>query len=85
MYKSFIFCVQLEGASQEEWADFKEEINLMKDIKYHKNIINMIGCSTVEQPNCLVVEFMQHGDLLHYLRKRRSRVSTLIVKGFHFK
>ena len=49
----------------------------MKNIGYHKNIVNMIGCSTIKQPLCLLVEYMIHGDLLHYLRKRRSRVSTL--------
>ncbi|XP_066917058.1 uncharacterized protein [Clytia hemisphaerica] len=65
-----------DGAQQEEFADFKEEITLMKSIGYHKNIVNMIGCSTVRQPMCLLVEFMEHGDLLNFLRKRRSKLCT---------
>ena len=62
--------------------DFKEEINVMKMIGYHKNIVNLIGCSTVQQPNCLVVEFMEGGDLLRYLRERRRNVCTLSSQYF---
>ena len=51
----------------------------MKNIGYHKNIVNMIGCSTIRQPMCLLVEFMEHGDLLNYLRKRRSKVFNLWI------
>ena len=63
-----------EGAAQDEFLDFKEEITLMKSIGYHKNIVNMIGCSTIKQPLCLLVEFMQYGDLLNFMRKRRTKV-----------
>ncbi|XP_065662146.1 tyrosine-protein kinase receptor torso isoform X3 [Hydra vulgaris] len=63
-----------EGANQSEINDFREEISLMKSIGYHKNIVNMIGCSTIKKPLCLIVEFMENGDLLHYLRNKRSKV-----------
>ncbi|XP_047133488.1 insulin receptor isoform X2 [Hydra vulgaris] len=63
-----------EGANQSEINDFREEINLMKRIGYHKNIVNIIGCSTIKKPLCLIVEFMENGDLLHYLRNKRSKV-----------
>ncbi|XP_065684315.1 uncharacterized protein LOC105844212 isoform X1 [Hydra vulgaris] len=52
---------------------FLKEINLMKEIGFHKNIVNMIGCSTMKKPLCLIVEFMENGDLLHFLRKRRAK------------
>jgi len=52
---------------------------LMKNIGYHKNIVNMIGCSTVKAPMCLLVEFMQHGDLLNFLRKRRTKVANVVI------
>ena len=57
-----------------EHADFKSEIKLTKEIGFHKNIMNMIGCSTIKAPLCLVVEYMANGDLLNFLRKRRSKV-----------
>ncbi|XP_065665312.1 tyrosine-protein kinase receptor torso-like [Hydra vulgaris] len=59
-------------ADQMQSIEFFEEINLMKSIGYHKNIVNMIGCSTIKKPLCLIVEFMENGDLLHYLRKNRT-------------
>ncbi|CAH3043290.1 unnamed protein product [Pocillopora meandrina] len=57
--------------------EFLEEIRLMKAVGTHKNIVNMLGCCTVEEPMFLLVEYIPHGDLLHYLRKRRGKVFTL--------
>lgn len=62
-----------EGSSDEEINDFCDEISLMKKIGYHRNIVNMIGCCTVRQPICLIVEFMYHGNLLNYLREERTK------------
>jgi len=70
-----------EGAGQEEFEDFREEITLMKSIGYHKNIVNLIGCSTINKPLCLIVEFLPYGDLLHYLRKRRSKLIVTTTEG----
>lgn len=61
-----------DGAHEMEYKDFYEEITLMKDIGYHENIVNMIGCSTSTRPLCLVLEFMNRGDLLHYMREFRK-------------
>ena len=57
-----------------ELDDFREEIKLMKTIGYHRNIVNLVGCSTINKPLCLIVEYMTNGDLLHFLRQRRSKV-----------
>ena len=65
-----------------ELDDFLEEISLMKDIGYHKNIVNMIGCCTIDKPICLITEFMEKGDLLHFLRNRRSKVRYAIEYCF---
>ena len=65
-----------------ELRDFLEEISLMKMIGFHKNIVNFVGCSTILKPFFLVLELIKHGDLLHFLRKRRAKVSvhaTLLV------
>ncbi|XP_065657674.1 uncharacterized protein LOC136082398 isoform X9 [Hydra vulgaris] len=70
-----------DGAKQSEFDDFVEEINLMKDIGYHKNIVNLIGCSHVKRPLCLVVEFMENGDLLQFLRKRKTKLIASKTDG----
>uniref|UniRef100_A0A914EC35 Protein kinase domain-containing protein n=1 Tax=Acrobeloides nanus TaxID=290746 RepID=A0A914EC35_9BILA len=42
----------------------------MKWIGYNENIVNMLGCITIGDPLCLVLEFMPI-DLMQYLRNRR--------------
>nr|XP_047139744.1 uncharacterized protein LOC105845442 isoform X2 [Hydra vulgaris] len=63
-------------ANHSEFEDFREEIDLMKEIGYHKYIVNMIGCSRVKRPLCLILEYMENGDLLHFLKSRRTKLRT---------
>lgn len=63
-------------ADSDQRREFLEEIQLMKAVGTHKNIVNMLGCCTVEEPMFLLVEYIPYGDLLHYLRKRRGKVHT---------
>ena len=60
-------------ADSDQRREFLEEIQLMKAVGSHKNIVNMVGCCTVEEPMFLLVEYVPYGDLLHYLRKRRGK------------
>ena len=69
----FVFAL-LDGATEEQVQEFLNEIQLMKQIEYHLNVLNLLGCSTITQPMFIVVEFAKNGDLLHYLRKRREQV-----------
>ncbi|XP_065640049.1 uncharacterized protein LOC105843196 isoform X2 [Hydra vulgaris] len=62
-----------DGANCSEFEDFREEIDLMKGIGYHKYIVNMIGCSRIKSPMCLILEYMENGDLLHFLKNRRTK------------
>ena len=64
-------------ADSDQRREFLEEIQLMKAVGSHKNIVNMVGCCTVEEPMFLLVEYVRYGDLLHYLRKRRGKVHTI--------
>ena len=72
--KYFLFSAVLDGAAEEQMQEFLEEIQLMKQIGYHLNILNLLACCTMTSPMFLVVEFAKNGDLLHYLRKRREQV-----------
>ncbi|XP_031560988.1 uncharacterized protein LOC116296998 isoform X2 [Actinia tenebrosa] len=62
-----------ENASEDEKEDFKAEINFMKVIGRHENIVTILGCCTLYDPLCLLVEYAPHGDLLHYLRDLRKK------------
>ncbi|XP_031561073.1 uncharacterized protein LOC116297063 isoform X2 [Actinia tenebrosa] len=61
-----------DSSDDDQRKDFLKEIQLMKDVGSHRNIVNMIGCGTIMDPMFLIVEYLPNGDLLHYLRKRRG-------------
>ena len=71
----FIFPFVLDISDSEQRREFLEEIQLMKAVGSHKNIVNMVGCCTVEEPMFLLTEYVPYGDLLRYLRKRRGKVN----------
>ncbi|XP_046575665.1 uncharacterized protein LOC124283699 isoform X2 [Haliotis rubra] len=66
------------------YRDFIKEINLMKRIGYHANVVSMLGCCTLRQPICLVVEHMANGDLLHYLKKIRHSLRVQEEETGHY-
>ena len=51
------------------------EIDLMKRIGKHRNIVSMIGCWTLSEPMQLILEYVPHGNLLNWLRHKRPKVS----------
>ncbi|PFX14962.1 Fibroblast growth factor receptor 1-A [Stylophora pistillata] len=66
------------GATEEQKEEFLEEMQLMKQIGYHRNVLNLLACCTKTAPMFLVVEFAKHGDLLNFLRKRRDQIKQAI-------
>ncbi|KAK3719186.1 hypothetical protein QZH41_020416, partial [Actinostola sp. cb2023] len=61
-------------ATLEEKHEFLREIEFMKNVGCHRNIISMVACCTKEEHVFLVVEFAKHGDLLNLLRERRKKI-----------
>ncbi len=43
------------------------------------HVVQMVGCVTATEPFCLLTEFVEHGDLLEYLKSIRSMVKGLFV------
>ena len=72
----YLLCLSSDKANEDEIEDFKMEINFMKTIGLHENVVTMLGCCTLYPPLCLLVEYVPHGDLLHYLRDLRKAVRT---------
>ena len=50
------------------------EIKLLKEIGKHQNVLSFLGCWTASEPLLLIIEYIAHGDLLHWLRRKRSQV-----------
>ena len=61
----------------EERRQFIREIELMKEVGTHPNILSMLGFWTQSPPIMLIMEYVPNGDLLQWLRKRRQQVSVL--------
>ncbi|KAL4238511.1 hypothetical protein ACF0H5_003219 [Mactra antiquata] len=64
-----------DGAEEKQIESFLQEIDMMKSIAYHRNIVSILGCCTLREPYCLVVEHMANGDLLSYFKRIRSAIS----------
>ena len=74
MTSTFLFFPLLDDATKEQTQEFLDKIQLMKQIGYHPNILNLLACCTMTNPMFLVVQFAKNGDLLNYLRNRREQV-----------
>lgn len=51
--------------------DLLAEINLMKKIGSHPNIVSMSGACTLSEPIALVMEYVPYGNLQNFLKKCR--------------
>lgn len=56
-----------EEADDEMCANFEKEACLLAELD-HANIIGLLGVCAVGKPMCLLLEFMELGDLRQYLR-----------------
>ncbi|XP_015760258.1 PREDICTED: ephrin type-A receptor 4-like isoform X3 [Acropora digitifera] len=65
-----------ENASQKDKQDMLTELQMMKCLRSHNHIVQMIGYSTHRGPLLLILEYMPYGDLLGYLRISRGHNDT---------
>jgi len=65
-----------EGHTDNDVKDLVKEIQIMKTIGKHDNIINLLGVCTqpVGHPLYVIVEYAKHGNLRNYLIDRREGV-----------
>ena len=69
----FFFFPQ-ENADHGKQLAFLDEIEFMKVVGRHPNVLSFVGCWTITEPMRLIIEYIPHGDLLHWLREKRSQV-----------
>lgn len=65
-----------ENATDENRQDLLSELNLMKNLEPHQNVIQLLGCVTKTDPVMAITEYVPYGDLLGYLRKSRGLHDT---------
>ncbi|XP_051506697.1 fibroblast growth factor receptor 2-like isoform X2 [Myxocyprinus asiaticus] len=60
-----------DDATEKDLSDLVSEMEMMKMIGRHKNIINLLGACTQDGPLYVIVEYASKGNLREYLRVRR--------------
>ncbi|VDO65967.1 unnamed protein product [Haemonchus placei] len=61
-------------ASDSARSEFMHEIELMKNLGFHDNIVSMLGCITSVNKSCLVMEYCANRDLLRFLKQRKTEL-----------
>ncbi|PNF32886.1 hypothetical protein B7P43_G01836 [Cryptotermes secundus] len=64
-----------KGATEQEKAEFLKEAQLMSNFK-HEHILQLLGVCLDNDPNFIIMELMENGDLLSYLRSNRPLLYT---------
>ena len=70
----FFFFFRSERAGLKGKKEFLQEIDVMKEIGFHRNVVSMLGYWERSEPIMLILEYMPHGDLLQWLRNKRHQV-----------
>ncbi|XP_078344448.1 uncharacterized protein LOC144630040 [Oculina patagonica] len=66
--------VLLARAGEEGKEQFLKEIEFMKRIGSHMNVLSMLGYWVKSEPIMLILEYIPHGDLLQWLRDKRQQI-----------
>ena len=57
----------LDDPSEEQKEEFLQEIEQLKLLGAHQNIVSLVGCCTLRERKSLVIEHVPFGDLLNTL------------------
>ena len=68
------FHVIAEAAGEDGKELFLQEIEFMKQIGSHRNVLSMLGYWVKSEPIMLILEYAPQGDLLQWLRSQRQQV-----------
>ncbi|GJQ72955.1 hypothetical protein Trydic_g1597 [Trypoxylus dichotomus] len=61
-----------ENASEKERTDLISELQVMKMLDPHPNVVRLLGCCTEKDPIFVIMEFVSKGKLQSYLRNSRA-------------
>ncbi|CAG2108269.1 unnamed protein product, partial [Medioppia subpectinata] len=72
-----------ENASEKERKDLLTELEIMKMLEPHPNVVTLLGSCTDRDPVFLIMEFVPFGKLQSYLRDSRERNSDRYYGNLH--
>ncbi|XP_073965214.1 fibroblast growth factor receptor homolog 1-like [Choristoneura fumiferana] len=64
-----------EEHSDSDMTALVSEMEIMKMIGKHENVVNLLGCCTQDGPLCVVVEYASNGCLREFLNKHNPKCS----------
>lgn len=67
------------NADENERTEFKAEMDIMKQVGRHPNIVALYGCCKEPNHQCMVMEYVPFGDLKHYLQNLRKQVDLAVL------
>ncbi|XP_046678553.1 discoidin domain-containing receptor 2-like isoform X2 [Homalodisca vitripennis] len=71
----------LQNASEKEKLDFQRDVRILAALEDH-NIARVLGVCSQEEPYCVVMEYLEHGDLCQFLRSHGpSDTATTLPLG----
>lgn len=72
-----------ENSTKVELANFIKELEIMKNVGKHDNIISLLGCCTKGGPIYAIVEYAKFGNLRNYLRSQRPKDYLIYSNSVH--
>ncbi|XP_050338118.1 tyrosine kinase receptor Cad96Ca isoform X2 [Bactrocera neohumeralis] len=63
-----------ENATESEKKDLMTEIEVMKSLEPHINVVRLLACCTDKDPLFVIIEFVNRGKLQSYLRNSRAEM-----------
>uniref|UniRef100_A0A1B6E4F9 receptor protein-tyrosine kinase n=2 Tax=Clastoptera arizonana TaxID=38151 RepID=A0A1B6E4F9_9HEMI len=64
-----------ENAGERERSDLLQELQVMKMLEPHQNVVRLLGCCTEKDPLFVIMEFISLGKLQSFLRNSRAQRS----------
>ncbi|XP_034485733.1 tyrosine kinase receptor Cad96Ca [Drosophila innubila] len=61
-----------ESAAEVEKKDLLSELEVMKTLEAHVNVVRLLGCCTDKDPTFVILEYVNRGKLQAYLRNSRA-------------
>ncbi|XP_031334393.1 tyrosine kinase receptor Cad96Ca-like isoform X1 [Photinus pyralis] len=61
-----------ENATEKERQDLLSELQVMKMLDVHPNVVKLLGCCTEKDPVFVIMEFISKGKLQSFLRNSRA-------------
>ena len=76
------FLYTLDSDSEIARKDLNSELDMLKLLPEHPNVVSFLGCCTRNEPPLIIVEYCVYGDLQGFLRNSRGISESYYKSNF---